>query len=76
MDLLRLLPAHRRGGSSPITPERLQEEIGCGQPPVVVDVRRPEDYAAAHLPGAVNLPMERLGEELKRLDKKQPTVFY
>lgn len=75
MDLLRLF-TRRQGGATLISSERLGEEMGDAHPPVIVDVRCPEEYAAAHLPGAVNLPMERLVEELSQLDPKQPTVFY
>jgi rhodanese-related sulfurtransferase len=40
----------------------------------VVDVRRPGEYAAGHVPGAVNLPLDRLEHELSVLDASRPTV--
>ena len=30
---------------------------------IVLDVRTPEEYAEAHIPGAINVPNEEIGEE-------------
>ena len=40
----------------------------------VVDVRRPLEYAAGHVPGAVNRPLDRLERELAGLDPARPTA--
>ncbi len=40
----------------------------------VVDVRRPAEYAAGHVPGAVNLPLDRLASEAGRLDRERQTL--
>ena len=49
-----------------------------GEGALVVDVRTPEEYANAHLPGAVNLPRDkleaRIADHLGRPD--QPVVVY
>ncbi len=37
-------------------PFELDGMLRRGEPLVVVDVRQPSDYRAAHIPGAVNLP--------------------
>ena len=29
----------------------------------IVDVRTPEEYAAGHIPGAINIPVESIGDE-------------
>jgi len=44
----------------------------------LIDVRSPEEYQAGHIPGAVNIPAERLTAEKKRLpkDKSTPLIFY
>ncbi len=42
----------------------------------VLDVRPPEEYAAGHLPGAINVPMERLEDYLATLPKKREIVAY
>jgi cysteine synthase/rhodanese-related sulfurtransferase len=36
---------------------------------LVIDVRKPEKYEAAHVAGAVNIPLEKLGESLSSLPK-------
>jgi rhodanese-related sulfurtransferase len=42
----------------------------------VLDVRPPEEYAAGHLPGAINVPMEKLEDYLAKLPKKREVVAY
>jgi rhodanese-related sulfurtransferase/DNA-binding HxlR family transcriptional regulator len=42
----------------------------------VLDVRPPEEYAAGHVPGAVNVPLSKLKHYLKKLDPKQEIVAY
>lgn len=45
---------------------------------VVVDSRIPEEYQAGHIPGAINIPAERMKMEVSLLprDKTRPIVFY
>jgi rhodanese-related sulfurtransferase/DNA-binding transcriptional ArsR family regulator len=42
----------------------------------VVDVRPPEEYAAGHVPGAVNIPMAELEKHLDQFDPEQEIVAY
>lgn len=42
----------------------------------VLDVRPPEEYAAAHIPGAVSIPLEELPERLDELPAGQEVVAY
>jgi len=42
----------------------------------VMDVRPPEEYAAGHIPGAVNIPLKDLEKRMKKLDKNQEIVAY
>lgn len=46
-----------------ITVQQLRERAGVP----LVDVREPDEFAAGHVPGAVNLPMSTLGEHLDEL---------
>jgi rhodanese-related sulfurtransferase len=42
----------------------------------VVDVRPPEEYAAGHLPGAINVPLSQMEERAARLPRSQEIVAY
>lgn len=42
----------------------------------VLDVRPQEEFAAGHLPGAVNIPIERLESELAKLPRRREVVAY
>lgn len=45
---------------------------------MLIDTRLPEEYRAGHIPGAVNIPAERMHVEAARLpkDKSTPIIFY
>lgn len=44
---------------------------------VLLDVRNPDEYAAGHIPGSVNLPLPRIGEAQERFpDKSAPLFVY
>ena len=43
-----------------------------GEDATVVDVRETTEYADAHVPGAVNIPMGRLTSRLHELDRTGP----
>jgi rhodanese-related sulfurtransferase len=42
----------------------------------VLDVRPPEEFAAGHLPGAVNIPVNELEKRLAELPKRKEVVAY
>jgi len=42
----------------------------------VLDVRPEEEFAAGHLPGAINVPVDRLEALLSRLPKKKEVIAY
>lgn len=45
---------------------------------LLVDVRTPDEYSAGHLPGSVNIPLDRLREELPRRlpDRQKPVLLH
>lgn len=44
----------------------------------MLDVRRPDEYAAGHVPGAVNIPHDQIADRLAELEasKDKPIVAY
>lgn len=42
----------------------------------LVDVRQPEEYEKAHLPGARLIPLGNLPERMTELDPRKPTIAY
>lgn len=40
----------------------------------VLDVRPPEEYAAGHVPGAVNIPVHELDKRIRELPKSREVV--
>lgn len=57
-----------------LPPEALAERLASEQPPLLIDVRSPEEFALAHLPGARNIPLERLEAHLETLPKGKEIV--
>lgn len=43
---------------------------------VVLDVRPAEEFAAGHLPGAVNIPIHALARRLKEIPKRKEVIAY
>lgn len=54
--------------------EMMKKESGY----IILDVRRPDEYAEGHIPGAINLPNEEIGTtEIDKLpDKSQLILVY
>src|SRR3954470_10465571 len=42
----------------------------------ILDVRPPEEFAAGHLPGAVNIPVHELDKRMKELPKGREVIAY
>ncbi len=59
----------------PIPRSELLERVKDGLV-TVLDVRPPEEYAAGHVPGAVNIPLQELEQRLGELGKEQEVVAY
>jgi rhodanese-related sulfurtransferase/biotin operon repressor len=72
--LLRTWLAHR-DEMEPVPAAELLERAKKGLV-TVLDVRPPEEYAAGHLPGAVNVPVDKLEGYLSKLPKRKEVVAY
>jgi len=55
--------------------ERLAEMVKNGKV-ILLDVRPADEYAAAHLPRAVSIPLDELEQHLDRLPRNQQIVAY
>lgn len=44
--------------------------------PTIIDVRAPEAYHRGHLPGAINIPREKLSGSLDQVPFDRPVVTY
>jgi rhodanese-related sulfurtransferase len=57
----------RGAGAKSITAEELAEQIQLSQAPLILDVRSKEEYAEGHIPGALNIPHDQLGDRLSEI---------
>jgi rhodanese-related sulfurtransferase len=59
----------------PVAPEDLLDRAKRGLV-TVLDVRPPEEFASGHVPGALNIPVEKLARRLRDLPKGREVVAY
>jgi len=59
-----------------VTPATAREWLNQGA--LVIDVRSPAEFQERHLPGVINIPLDRLGDEIARHapDKAQPLLLH
>ncbi|MCC0178151.1 rhodanese-like domain-containing protein [Waterburya agarophytonicola K14] len=50
--------------------------LGKEQQALLVDVREPKEYASGHIPGAINLPLRSLTDNLDQIPKTRPVILY
>jgi rhodanese-related sulfurtransferase len=56
--------------------KQLAERINSGTAPALIDVREPNEYAYARLPGAVLKPLGGFRQWVQELDRDQEYVLY
>ncbi len=61
-----------------VTAEQVKSRIQEKKKVVVIDSRTPEEYQEGHIPGAVNIPPDRMKTETARFpkDRKTSMIFY
>lgn len=61
---------------TPIEASTLIEERGGDPGFVIIDVRRPDEFAGGHIPGAINIDSAHLSEHLGDLDREATCLIY
>jgi rhodanese-related sulfurtransferase len=59
-----------------IAPSELSARRASGTAPVVIDVRTPEEYAAGHIPGALNIPFDQVADRISEVDAPHGVALY
>ena len=59
-----------------LTPEQVQQKLDSEQALLVVDVRYPAEYAVAHIPSAINVPVAELEKRLDELRHNNGVLVY
>lgn len=65
----------KKDALEPVPAEELLDRARKGLV-TVLDVRPPEEFAAGHLPGAINIPINQLDKRLAELPKRKEVVAY
>ena len=66
---------HKRDSLEPVGRDELLRRSRAGEV-IILDVRPEDEFALGHLPGAVNMPLEKLEMRLGELDPEQEIVAY
>lgn len=66
---------NQRDSMEPVSRKELSRRLRDGLV-TVLDVRPPDEFAAGHLPNAVNIPLRDLTRRVGKLPKKQEVVAY
>ena len=59
-----------------ISPSELQGRRDAGTAPVVIDVRTADEYAAGHIPGAVNIPFDQVAARIREVEAPHGVALY
>jgi sulfur-carrier protein adenylyltransferase/sulfurtransferase len=63
-------------GVPEVTPEALKAELASPDPPLLVDVREPEEWAISRLPGALEIPKAQLPQRVDELTHARSLVVF
>jgi phage shock protein E len=70
-------PAAAQAAPPLISPDALLERQAKHDPSLLLlDVRTPAEYAAGHVPGAVNIPYDQLASHLGAIPRDKDVVLY
>ena len=59
-----------------LTPEAVYAKLGSEEVPMVIDVRKPAEYKVAHIPGAINIPVDELEVRINEVNDEHGVLVY
>ena len=59
-----------------LTPAELQAKLDIKESPLLVDLRLPAEFGVAHIPGAINIPLEAIEERLAEFRHNNGVLIY
>lgn len=59
-----------------MTALQLQEKLASINAPLIVDVRKPVEFGVAHIPGAVNIPLDEIEQRLDEFRSENGVLIY
>ena len=65
--LLQMFVAGTALAADDIGQRELMQRLDMHDAPLILDVRRPDEFAAGHIPGAFNIPHTEIGDHLHEL---------
>ena len=60
---------------TPIAPRAAHEKVSAGAA-VFIDIREPDEYARAHIPGALSMPLSAIAAGAARLEAGRDAIFH
>ena len=73
-------PAFAQSETPPQAPSIAATELSArrasGDAPVVIDVRSAEEFAAGHIPGALNIPFDQVAKRISEVDAPHGVALY
>src|SRR5262249_34789510 len=69
-------PSAANGAPEEITPQELKTLLGQAEPPLILDVRNPEEIASGRSAGSPVIPLSELPNRLGELDAARPMVVH
>ena len=58
-----------------ITPQEVRRRLDAGEKLALIDVREPAEFAASHLPRAINIPLNTIEQHSRQLPHAGTVIF-
>jgi sulfur-carrier protein adenylyltransferase/sulfurtransferase len=78
MPSYRELLEQTRAGIEEVDAAGARDLLAASEPPLLVDIREPDEWSEGHLPGAIHVPRGNLESRIERAapDRAQPIILY